>query len=71
MRLVLAAQLRDPGQMVARHHEDEVGCFDQLAREQAGPVGAQVESILQPDQVGAFGDRRSIPRAGAGGGHVT
>ena len=39
----------------------------ELAREQPRPVVAEVEPVLEPDQVGAFGDRRAVPGAGAGG----
>src|SRR5437773_10252635 len=40
-----AAQLVYPGAVMAGHRDDEVGIFDQLARQQAGAVSGEVEPL--------------------------
>ena len=45
------------------HDEHEIGASHQLPRQQPGAVLAEVETVLQPDEVGAFGHRRAVPGA--------
>src|SRR2546426_1807282 len=40
----------DPGPVMARHGEDEVGRLHQLAREQPRAMSREIEPALQPDR---------------------
>ena len=48
MDLVLAAQLGDPGEVVAGHDEDQIGAREPVAREEPRAVVAQVEPCSSP-----------------------
>src|SRR2546425_9004847 len=61
----LAAQLVHARAVVACHREDQVGPFDELARQQPRPVSREVEPPLEPHEVRPLRRWRAIPGAGS------
>ena len=48
---------------MARHGEDQVRVFHDLAREQARAMAGEIEAPFERHEVGAFGGRRPVPGA--------
>src|SRR6266480_7604499 len=66
----LATQLIHARAMVPRHRQNQIGLVDELAGEQPGAMAREIESAFEPDEVGALGDGRPVPRARARGRHL-
>src|SRR5437660_1861889 len=58
-----AAELVDARAVMAGHGEDQVGLLDQLPRQEPGAVTREIESPLEPHEVGALGRGGAVPRA--------
>src|SRR5881396_2258395 len=64
------AELVHPRPVVARHGEDEVRVLDQLPGEETRAVRREVETPLQPHEIGALGHGRAVPRSRPRGPHL-